>query len=194
MDYLQVYLQLGFEHIIDLQGYDHMLYLMASVVVFPLRQWKKILWLVTAFTVGHSISLAFAVLGWIQIDAGLVEIGIALTICTTALNNLSVRFQKHTLRRIFLTNIFFGLIHGVGFSNFLKNFLTKQEDIIAPLFAFNIGLEMGQLLIVIGFLIVSIGVLKVLTNKYQMIWQTTVLVGIAAVSVYLIYEKVQAIL
>jgi hydrogenase/urease accessory protein HupE len=112
--------------------------------------WKKILILVTAFTIGHSITLALSTLDWVHFPVTLVELLIPLTILLTAISNLLVKDFSFTARYpiIYFFALFFGLIHGLGFSNYLKSLLGKEESIVLPLFSFNVGLELGQLLIV----------------------------------------------
>jgi hypothetical protein len=139
----------GLEHIADWKGYDHMLFLLALCGVYSLTDWKKLLILITAFTIGHSVTLALSVLNYIVIKSEWIEFFIPVTILSTCILNLKnldkpVKNQsvKYTL------TLFFGLIHGLGFSYLLKSLLGKEENITLPLFAFNIGLEAGQIIIV----------------------------------------------
>lgn len=155
-DFLQhseffIYLTLGFEHISDIKGYDHILFIVALCAVYEAGQWKNILILVTAFTIGHSITLALATLGIILIPSDIVEFLIPVTILLTALSNLTVQedgISEKAVNRNYLLALLFGLIHGMGFSNYLRALLGGEESIWLPLLAFNIGLEIGQLLIV----------------------------------------------
>jgi hypothetical protein len=151
------YFQLGLEHISDFNGYDHILYLLVLSAIFPLQEWKKILLLVTAFTIGHSISLACAVLKLIQINSAFVEVLIPLTILLTCLWNLYQikNVKNQTKRTPYLLTIVFGVIHGLGFSNFFSAIFTEELGAALPLLSFNIGLELGQLLIVVFFLLVK---------------------------------------
>ncbi|MCK5652257.1 MAG: HupE/UreJ family protein [Gemmatimonadetes bacterium] len=161
-----VYLRLGFEHIADIRGYDHILFVVALCAGYEPRQWRKILVLVTAFTVGHSITLALATLRLISISTDLVEFLIPLTIFVTGVFNIVVatrggaddvesrraRFLKYCLA------LGFGLIHGMGFSNFLRAVLGAEESIALPLFAFNVGLEVGQICIVLVVLLLTFAI------------------------------------
>lgn len=155
------YLQLGFEHITDSKGYDHILFIMALCTVYTLVDWKKVIILVTAFTLGHSVTLALATLGFVSINPDLIELLIPITIVITAAINFSYKEKKDRSRysskgtngRYFLALIF-GLIHGLGFSNYLRALLGKEADIVTPLLGFNIGLELGQLIIV--FIVLTI--------------------------------------
>lgn len=143
------YLQLGFEHIADLEGYDHILFIIALCATYRFEAWKRVLILVTAFTIGHSVTLALAALKLVHLSSDLVEFLIPLTILMTAIYNI---IQKSTERKnvtsYYLVALCFGLIHGLGFSNYFRSLLGKESDITLPLFSFNVGLEIGQVLIV----------------------------------------------
>jgi hypothetical protein len=150
MSEFQAYLQLGFEHITDPNGYDHILFVVALCAVYAFRDWKKVLILITAFTLGHSVTLALATLKLITYSSDVIELLIPITIFITALSNFSennqVEAKSPKLRYVLAAS--FGLIHGMGFSNYLRSLLGEQESIVMPLFAFNLGLELGQLVIV----------------------------------------------
>jgi hypothetical protein len=151
MDQFSVYLQLGFEHISDFAGYDHMLFVITLCAFYSWKSWKKILVLVTAFTIGHSITLALSAFNIINIPQQLVETAIPVTIFLTAIHNISVKDdQIHGSRLHYFLALFFGFIHGMGFSNFFRA-LTGGESIVMELFAFNVGLEIGQIIIVVIF-------------------------------------------
>ena len=165
MSEFRLYYGLGLDHILDINGYDHILFVIALCALYQSIDWKKVLILVTAFTVGHSITLALATLRIISINPDLIEFLIPVTILLTALSNLFTKEHKVSsgyLSRNYLHAGFFGLIHGLGFSNYLRALLGEDESIILQLFAFNIGLEVGQIIIVgifmvISFFFVSIG-------------------------------------
>ena len=153
-----VYLRLGFEHISDLKGYDHILFIVALCAVYHFKAWKRLLWLVTAFTVGHSVTLALATLRLVTIDATLVEVLIPVTILLTSLLDVAAPAevqQDRAARYKYGLALGFGLIHGLGFSNFLRAVLGGEESIALPLFAFNVGLELGQIVIVFVVLMLS---------------------------------------
>ena len=152
-----IFAHLGFRHIIDLNGSDHMLFILALVIRYLGSDWKKILILVTAFTIGHSITLALSTLNWIYFPMPLIELLIPLTILLTGISNFMVKDFSFSSKYhiIYYLALFFGLIHGLGFSNYLKSLLGKEESILLPLFSFNIGLELGQLLIVGCILVFS---------------------------------------
>ncbi len=158
----KTYLQLGFEHILDLNAYDHILFVVALCAVYVVKDWRKILILVTAFTIGHSVTLALSALNIVVFPKDIIEFLIPLTILATAIFNVT---KKHDTERMIRWNyflaLFFGWIHGLGFSNFFKSLMGKDENILGPLFAFNVGVELGQLIIVgvtvgLGYLIVNV--------------------------------------
>lgn len=151
-----LYFQLGWQHILDWQGYDHILFVMVLCGTYTLTDWKKVLILVTAFTLGHSITLALSVFEVITVNTPLIEFLIPVTIFITAISNIWSKRQKPKGQKFKYTMaLFFGLIHGLGFSNYLKSLLGKSSSITSELFAFNIGLEFGQILIVAVTLLLS---------------------------------------
>lgn len=165
----RIYLQLGFEHILDLSGYDHILFIVALCAVYRWTQWRQILILVTAFTIGHSVTLALSALNIVLFPAEVIEFLIPLTILITALFNIweDNEVENRRIRWNYLLALFFGLIHGLGFSNYFKALLGREENIIQPLLAFNIGVELGQLIIVLATMILSIGFSKTLLPKHR---------------------------
>ena len=184
-----LYLKLGFEHLLDLAAYDHLLFIIALTVVYQASEWKKLLVLVTAFTIGHSITLALAVLDIIQFPATIIEWLIPITILLTAAYNLwtvnetndDSAIQKNRLNIKYISALFFGLIHGMGFSNFLKSALMPGEEhqLVWQLLAFNLGIEAGQLVIVGIVILVNFLILNLLSVKKQSwikIVNTTVMV------------------
>ena len=145
----KTYLQLGFEHILDINAYDHVLFVIALCAVYSYKDWKKILILVTAFTIGHSVTLALSALKIVVFPADVIEFLIPLTIFLTAIFNISMHKETKSMVRLnYLLALFFGWIHGLGFSNFFKALMGPDESIIGPLFSFNLGVELGQIIIV----------------------------------------------
>ena len=166
-----LYFQLGRDHIADWKAYDHILFVTALCLRYLLKDWKKVLVLVTAFTIGHSITLALSVLNYVTISVKWVEFLIPVTIVITALSNIwQKEFQFRTkFPLIYFFALFFGLIPGLGFSNYLKSLLGKETNIVGELLAFNLGLEFGQILIVAIVLAVSwvcISLLKFSRREY----------------------------
>jgi hypothetical protein len=122
------------------------------------RDWKKVLILITAFTVGHSVTLALSTLEIVSVRSELVEFLIPVTIFLTAFSNLfksESSISDKPVQRNYFYAAFFGLIHGLGFSNYLRSILRKDQGIIAQLFAFNLGLEFGQIIIVVLFMSIT---------------------------------------
>ena len=158
------YLQLGFEHISNLSGLDHILFLVALCAVYRVEQWKNILILVTAFTVGHSITLALAAFGTLSIPSEFIEFLIPTTILITAVHNVIGRPSADGgsgMGRSYAMALFFGFIHGMGFSNYFRALLMGDSSIAVPLLGFNVGIELAQLLVVgvvvgIGFLFLNV--------------------------------------
>lgn len=151
-----VYLRLGFEHITDVGGLDHLLFV-AALTAADARRFKRLLWLVTAFTLGHSVTLVLATLRIVSVNTTLVELLIPATIAATCLVTVVTMRGRPTPNSEKATSVpglryslaaVFGLIHGLGFSTFLRAALGSEESIVLPLFAFNVGLEVGQLVIV----------------------------------------------
>lgn len=156
MSEFQVYFEEGREHILNWKfGYDHILFVVALCALYLMRDWKKVLILVTAFTVGHSITLALAALNIIPVNEQLIEFLIPATIFITAASNL-FKDEETIHERNFHINyayaLLFGLIHGMGFSNYFRTILGKDRGIVSQLLAFNLGLELGQIIIVVIFL------------------------------------------
>lgn len=158
MNQFQIYFGLGKDHILDItNGYDHILFIMALCAIYVIHDWKRILILVTAFTIGHSITLALSTMRIITVKTELVEFLIPLTILITAVSNLFAKESRmYSSKKIVQTNywlaLFFGLIHGMGFSNYLRSLLGKEKAIFTPLLSFNLGLEVGQIIIVAIFM------------------------------------------
>ena len=158
-----VYLRLGFEHLLDLQAYDHLLFLAVLCAPYSAARWRELLVLVTAFTAGHSASLALATLGWVRPGAALVEFLILVTIAATAVANLAAvrshasdaRAEPIAHRARYPTALTFGVIHGLGFSAFLRLALGSERSLFVPLLSFNVGLELAQVAAVTLFLALS---------------------------------------
>lgn len=189
MSQFGTYFQLGYEHILDVQGYDHILFIIALCAIYQIQDWKKILILITAFTIGHSITLALSTLEIINFRSDLIEFLIPVTIFITAFTNLLKKSGKAPARLSsnYFFALFFGLIHGLGFSNYLKSLLGREESIFTPLLAFNLGLELGQILIVLFFIIISF-VFVGLFNVAKRDWLLVVSSAVAGIAITLMIE------
>ena len=150
------YFKLGWEHIISKNALDHQLFILALATIYILKDWKQVLVLVTAFTIGHSVTLALSVLDIIRFSAKWVEFLIPCTIVFTAIANLfQKKFTPKSIRINYFLALFFGLIHGLGFANTIRVALASDQTLGWGLFGFNIGLEAGQIIVVIIILILS---------------------------------------
>ncbi|MBD0289543.1 MAG: HupE/UreJ family protein [Flavisolibacter sp.] len=150
------YFKLGWDHIISIDALDHLLFILVLAAVYTLNEWRQVLILVTAFTIGHSITLALSTMDLIRIDSKLVEFLIPCTIIITAVTNLFQKtFRTGAIRFNYFLALFFGLIHGLGFANTLRFMLARDQSLGWALFGFNIGLEAGQVMIVLLILIMA---------------------------------------
>jgi hypothetical protein len=193
MNDFALYFGLGKDHILDyVNGYDHILFVVALGAIYLVRDWKRILLLVTAFTIGHSITLALATLQIISVKTSLIEFLIPLTIFITAFSNL-FRDEESISRQRIQTNywlaLFFGLVHGMGFSNYLRAILGKSQHIASPLLAFNIGLEFGQIIVVILFLAASF-ILVDLIGVSRRDWKMVLSSAIAGIALMLMKDRI----
>jgi HupE / UreJ protein len=192
MSEFQLYFVLGKDHILDYaNGYDHILFVLALCAVYVVRDWKQILILVTAFTIGHSITLALSTLNIISVKVSLIEFLIPLTIFITAVSNLFKKEANLTQIRVqanYFFALFFGLIHGMGFSNYLKALLGKDQSILTQLFAFNVGLEFGQIIIVVIFLGVSFIAVDLL-GAARRDWKMVLSSAIAGIALILMKDR-----
>jgi hypothetical protein len=148
MSELLAFVRLGFHHITDPEALDHMLFLLALAAIYRGRDWRDSLWVISAFTVGHSITLALAVTGALRLPTSLIEFLIPLTIVATGMENIVVRRRDRAPLRGRYRPIFaggFGLIHGAGFANYLTSLFSGS--IALPLFGFNVGIELGQVVV-----------------------------------------------
>ena len=175
-----LYLELGWQHILDWRGYDHMLFVAAMCATYVLADWRKVLGMVTAFTIGHSLTLALSVFNFVIISPKWIEFLIPLTILSTCVVNL-YKPNNHTQFGTYFTTLSFGLIHGLGFSAYLKSLLGQDDSVIGQLFAFNIGLEAGQILVVGVFLVLAQFVLQFLqiSRRDWILFLSSAIFGIA---------------
>ena len=190
MSEFSVFLKLGFDHISDLQAYDHMLFVTTLCAVYRPEDWRKIALLVTAFTVGHSVTLALSALDVIRVPVALVELLIPFTIFLTALYNvsgLSERTFSVKLHWNYALALFFGLIHGMGFANYFRGLFGDMGSVVKPLLAFNLGIELGQLLIVAVFFGFYLALRKIVAIEHRS-WNQFISGAGAGVAVTLILK------
>lgn len=154
-----IYFKIGLQHVLDINGYDHMLFLIALTVPYAFKDWKRVLLLVTIFTIGHTFALLLSVFNIVTVKASLVEFLIPITILITAFFNLFTAgksSKQESITFIAAITLFFGVIHGLGFSNYFKAILPgNPTDKVVPLFEFALGIEAAQILVVLAVLILS---------------------------------------
>lgn len=191
LETFSVYFQLGLHHIADFDGYDHMLFILALVCIYRLFEAVKVLVLVTAFTVGHSLTLFLATTRVVTVNGDWIEFLIPVTILITAVTNIA-RSKDPARRGMFWPYLYaavFGLIHGLGFSNYLRMLLTDQGELFIPLLAFNIGIEVGQVAVVVCIFVLYEVAHRAFRFRHRD-WILTVSAAVAGMSLILIKEAV----
>lgn len=184
------YIQLGLHHVLDVNAYDHILFLSALALPFTFKSWKNVLLLVTVFTITHCLALVLSVYEIILIEASWIEFLIPVTILCTAIYNLiDKEVQKGTKTIWFhaLATGFFGLIHGFGFSNYFKMMIMGTEEKLGHLFGFAAGIEMSQVIIVLLVLVLA----YVVQTMFQIKQSLFVIVGsilIMLITLPLLYQ------
>ena len=190
MNELLSFAQLGVRHILDVEALDHVLFLVALAAIYRFRDLRDVLWVVTAFTVGHSITLALAVTGALEIPSSLVEFLIPVTIVITGAENVLVSDRTRApwggrYRPIFAG--VFGLVHGAGFAAYLKALFV--EHVAIPLLGFNLGIEAGQLVVLaaagvaLALIDASIGASRLATARWPVVRVRAVAVSLLVVAV-----------
>ena len=154
-----IFIKIGLHHVLDLNGYDHILFLMALTAPYAFKDWKRILILVSIFTIGHTMSLLLSVFDIVVVRANLIEFLIPITILITAFYNVFTagkNSKNNTLTFIGFVTLFFGVIHGLGFSNYFKTILSGSAlDKLVPTLEFSLGIEAAQVCIVVCVLMLS---------------------------------------
>jgi len=176
------YFSIGWEHIINLEALDHIFFIGALASIYMLKDWRQVIILVTAFTVGHTITLILSTKRMVEVNENWVEFLIPCTIVITALSNLFQKsFTSKAIRINYFLALFFGLIHGLAFANVLRMILAPEQSFALSMFSFSAGLESGQILIVFFILLLSqffIGVLKI-QRIHWVIFLSAVVFGLA---------------
>ncbi len=191
MNELQIYFQIGYHHIVDPRALDHILFIIALSLRYQLGDWKKLVILVTAFTIGHTITLTLSVFNLLDLSRRWIEFLIPITILITALSNLFVKkfTFKEKFPAIYFFALFFGFIHGLGFSNDLKSLIGSGNHLVLKLLAANIGIEAGQLLFVTAILLISfilITLIKINRREYLLFMSA----GIVALAIQMAWERI----
>lgn len=179
MNDFNLYFQTGWQHIISWDALDHLLFIAALAAIYQWHNWRQVLVLVTAFTIGHSLTLALSVYDIYRFNQNWVEFLIPITIIITAVSNLILQKRLSTsLRLNYVLALLFGLIHGMGFANTIRFMLASDQKIAIPLVSFNLGLEVGQILVVA--LLLSAGWLLMkklqLERKYWVVFWSVICV------------------
>lgn len=184
------YFGLGWEHIISSDALDHQLFIAAIAAIYMIRDWKQVLILVTAFTIGHSLTLALSVLDIIRFNSDWVEFLIPCTIVITAIANLFQKnFTPRSTRINYFLALFFGLVHGMGFANTIRFMLPKGEGIGWSLLGFNLGLEAGQVVVVLLLLLFAYLIVQVFkVNRRE--WVIFLSAAIFSLALKLAIEKI----
>jgi hypothetical protein len=191
MSELQIYFQIGYHHIVNREALDHILFIIALSLRYQLGDWKKLILLVTAFTIGHTVTLTLSVFDVVDLSRKWIEFFIPVTILITAVSNLFVKtfIFKAKFPFIYFMALFFGLIHGLGFSNDLKSLIGSDNHLVIKLLAANFGIEAGQLLFVAGiplFSLLLVSLLKVNRREYLIF----VSAGIFTLAAQMAFERI----
>lgn len=189
MNDFTLYFGLGTDHILTWEAMDHILFVAALCLRYGWKDWKKVAVLVTAFTIGHSATLALSALNYIQVNPKWIEFLIPITIAFTAINNLLQQKEaaQKKLPLIYFFALFFGLIHGLAYASAFLD-LEGKEGLVAHLFAFNVGIELAQLLVVAAVLLISF-VLVELLKISKSGWIRVASLLILAVSLYMAFQR-----
>lgn len=186
------YFGLGWEHIISADALDHQLFIAAIAAIYLLSDWKQVLILVTAFTIGHSLTLALSVMDIVRFPTNWVEFLIPVTIVITAFSNLfQKKFTPRSIRINYFLALFFGLIHGMGFANTLRVMLARDQNLGWSLFGFNVGLEVGQIVVVLILLLIA----QVVVNLFRVQrkdWVLFLSSGVFALALKIALERIPA--
>ena len=179
------FFELGWQHIISSDALDHQLFILALSAIYLVNDWKKVLILVTAFTIGHSLTLALSAFEIIKVSSNWVEFLIPLSIVITAfLNFIKTEHHYGKYHTQYFLALIFGLIHGLGFANTIKMMLTKSQTITMPLLSFNIGLEVGQIVVVGMILLMSFLVVnKLKLRRKWWVWGLSAIAFLIAGSI-----------
>jgi hypothetical protein len=162
----EAYFKIGWEHIVNWGAFDHLLFIMALAAIYTFKDWKQVLILVTAFTIGHSVTLALSAFNIIRFSSSWTEFLIPCTIAITAFaNTFQKKFAAKNISFNYWLALAFGLVHGMAFANGLKSLLGKSGQVFVPLLGFNLGVEVGQIMVVFIILFLSFVVINLM--KYN---------------------------
>jgi hypothetical protein len=184
------YFNLGWEHILSAGALDHQLFIAALAAIYVLQDWKQVLILVTAFTIGHSITLALSVLDIVRFPNDWVEFLIPVTIVITGISNMFLKkFTPRAIRINYFLALFFGLIHGMGFANSIRFMMAGDQNLAWSLLGFNLGLEAGQIVVVCCLLVLSFIVISLLkVNRRE--WVIFISAAVFALALKMALERI----
>jgi len=183
------YFTIGWQHIISLDALDHQLFILALTILYTPKEWKQVLILVTAFTIGHSITLALSTLNILTVSSDLIEFSIPCTIfITAAANIIKPLASKNNIQINYYFAMFFGLVHGLGFANALKFMLAKDQSLGWSLLSFNLGLEAGQIAVVV-FLLLLTHIFILYLNINRRYWIISISALVLFVSLKMIIDR-----
>ena len=183
MNDFNLFFGIGIDHILNTGAIDHLLFIVVLCAVYLITDWKKLLVLITAFTIGHSLTIALSVYDVVRFNSAWVEFLIPLTIVLTALYNLSMSGKAIPRQKIqinYLLALFFGLVHGMGFANNIRFMLAESQSILLPLLGFNLGLELGQIIVVSILLLLSFWAIKLMKLQHRYWAMGLSLIGLVA--------------
>lgn len=187
-----IYFTIGLKHVLNIFAYDHVLFLLALTVPYDFKSWKRILILVSLFTLGHSLALFLSVFNVISIKVNIVEFLIPITILIAALYNIVISgksSKKEGITFAGVVTVFFGIIHGLGFSNYFNSILSgKPSDKLIPLTEFALGIETAQIIVVIAVLLLAYMILN-LTKFSKRDWTLIISSFIAGVVIPMILQS-----
>jgi len=187
-----IYFNIGLKHVLNVYAYDHVLFLLALTVPYEFKNWKQILILVSFFTLGHTLALFLSVFNVITIKANIVEFLIPITILVTALYNIifsGKSSKKNTITFIGIITVFFGIVHGLGFSNYFNSIIPgKATDKLLPLFEFALGIEIAQIFVVFLSLLLAY-IIQTLFKFSKRDWTLTVSAFIVGVVIPILLQN-----
>ena len=184
------YFQMGWEHILSAGALDHQLFIAALAAIYVLQDWKQVLILVTAFTIGHSITLALSVLDIVRFPNNWVEFLIPVTIVITGISNMFLKkFTPRSIRINYFLALFFGLIHGMGFANSIRFMMAGDQNLASSLLGFNLGLEAGQIVVVCCLLVLTFIVISLFkVNRRE--WVIFISAAVFALALKMALERI----
>lgn len=183
MSQFWLYLRLGLDHVLDWQAYDHVLFLVVLVAAYTFSTWKQVLWLVTLFTIGHTLALFLSVYGIVKVDTNYVEFLIPLTIIVTAIFDIATagkKLKNTNFNLLYFTTVFFGLIHGLAFSSYFKMIAAGAESKFWPLIEFALGIETAQVIVVLAVMILGFLALNIfhISKRDWILVTASIVIGI----------------